>query len=138
MKYYFKDYCAYVFSDFCYCLPLQVTFIKNGLSNLGLDNIEVGSAEQFQGREKSVIIISTVRSNRNTVGFLQDDRRLNVMLTRAKALTIIIGNPKNLATDQTWGRLLKFIEQNNGFLGKNVNLNHFHHKSKSKKQKGRT
>ncbi|XP_050098634.1 putative helicase mov-10-B.1 isoform X2 [Anopheles aquasalis] len=113
----------------------QVAFIKNGLSNLGLDNIEVGSTEQFQGREKSVIIISTVRSNRSTVGFLQDDRRLNVMLTRAKALTIIIGNPQNLATDQTWERLLKFIEQNNGFLGKNINLKNFHHKSKSKKQK---
>ncbi|XP_049544779.1 putative helicase MOV-10 isoform X2 [Anopheles darlingi] len=112
----------------------QVAFIKNGLSNLGLDNIEVGTAEQFQGREKSVIIISTVRSNRKTVGFLHDDRRLNVMLTRAKALTIIIGNPNNLGTDQTWERLLKFIEQNNGFLGKNFHFTNIHRKSKCKKQ----
>uniref|UniRef100_A0A182M8L7 Uncharacterized protein n=1 Tax=Anopheles culicifacies TaxID=139723 RepID=A0A182M8L7_9DIPT len=71
----------------------QVEIIKNGLSMLGLDNIEVGSAEQYQGREKPVIIISTVRSNRTTVGFLADARRLNVVLTRAQALTIIIGNP---------------------------------------------
>uniref|UniRef100_A0A182Q4Z5 RNA helicase n=1 Tax=Anopheles farauti TaxID=69004 RepID=A0A182Q4Z5_9DIPT len=84
----------------------QVEYIKNGLSALGFDKIEIGSAEQYQGREKPVIIVSTVRSNRRTVGFLADWRRLNVLLTRAQALTIIVGNPGNLKQDQTWYQLL--------------------------------
>uniref|UniRef100_A0AAG5DML6 RNA helicase n=1 Tax=Anopheles atroparvus TaxID=41427 RepID=A0AAG5DML6_ANOAO len=96
----------------------QVEYIKTGLSNLGLENIEVGSAEQYQGREKSVIIISTVRSNRKTIGFLADQRRLNVVMTRAKALTIIIGNPLNLKKDPTWYKLLKYLAANKAFRGR--------------------
>uniref|UniRef100_A0A182SEB1 DNA2/NAM7 helicase-like C-terminal domain-containing protein n=1 Tax=Anopheles maculatus TaxID=74869 RepID=A0A182SEB1_9DIPT len=99
----------------------QVEFIKNGLSLLGLDNIEVGSAEQYQGREKPVIIVSTVRSNRKTVGFLADARRLNVVLTRAQALTIIIGNPTNLMQDGTWYEFLKLIKANKAIAGKIFN-----------------
>uniref|UniRef100_A0A182Y9E8 Uncharacterized protein n=1 Tax=Anopheles stephensi TaxID=30069 RepID=A0A182Y9E8_ANOST len=101
----------------------QVEFITNGLSMLGLDNIAVGSAEQYQGREKAVIIISTVRSNRTTVGFLADARRLNVALTRAQALTIIVGNPANLMKDRTWYKFLKLIRANKAIAGKIFNCN---------------
>uniref|UniRef100_A0A4Y0BPV1 Uncharacterized protein n=1 Tax=Anopheles funestus TaxID=62324 RepID=A0A4Y0BPV1_ANOFN len=108
-----------------YSKQVQVQFIKNGLSMLGLDDIEVGSAEQYQGREKSVIIISTVRSNRTTVGFLADARRLNVVLTRAQALTIIIGNPKNLMTDRMWYSFLQLLDANRAIVGKTVNLDKY-------------
>uniref|UniRef100_A0A182K9G5 Uncharacterized protein n=1 Tax=Anopheles christyi TaxID=43041 RepID=A0A182K9G5_9DIPT len=104
----------------------QVEFIKYGLSMLGLDNIEVGSAEQYQGREKPVIIISTVRSNRTTVGFLADPRRLNVVLTRAQALTIVIGNPENLMKNGTWFSFLKMVQKNKAIAGRNFNLNKWH------------
>jgi len=54
---------------------------------------EVSTVDGFQGREKEVIIISMVRSNDSySVGFLSDERRLNVAITRAKKLCIIIGN----------------------------------------------
>ncbi|XP_052888528.1 putative helicase MOV-10 [Anopheles moucheti] len=100
----------------------QTEFLKNGLALLGFDNIEVGSAEQYQGREKPVIIISTVRSNRTTIGFLADPRRLNVVLTRAQALTIIIGNPLNLMTNSTWYSFLHLLKINGAFRDKKFKL----------------
>lgn len=38
------------------------------------NDIEVGSVEQYQGREKKVIILTTVRSNTNNVGFLNNPK----------------------------------------------------------------
>lgn len=57
--------------------------------------VEIGTAEYYQGREKKIIIISTVKS-RNHVGFLKSEKRLNVCITRAKSLLILVGNADTL------------------------------------------
>lgn len=57
--------------------------------------VEIGTTEYYQGREKKIIIISTVKS-RDTVGFLKSEKRLNVCFTRAKSLLIIVGNADTL------------------------------------------
>ena len=55
--------------------------------------VEISNIDSFQGREKNYIIISTVRSNKFCeIGFLDDGKRMNVALTRAKFGLIIIGN----------------------------------------------
>jgi helicase MOV-10 len=47
----------------------QVYKLKARLKEKGWENIEVGTTEIFQGREKRVILISTVRSNRNLLDY---------------------------------------------------------------------
>jgi len=60
--------------------------------------VEIDTVDGFQGREKEIIIISLVRSNSiGEIGFLADERRMNVAMTRAKRKLIAIGDSSTLA-----------------------------------------
>lgn len=59
--------------------------------------IEIATVDGFQGREKEVIILSLVRSNdKGEVGFLGEERRLNVAMTRPKRHLCVIGNTNTI------------------------------------------
>ncbi|KAL2469853.1 putative RNA helicase SDE3 [Abeliophyllum distichum] len=103
----------------------QVLKIRRVLENLGRLTIKVGSVEQFQGQERQVIIISTVRSTVkhnefdkvHYLGFLSNSRRFNVAITRAKSLLIVIGNPHILCKDPYWNKLLWYCVDNGSYKG---------------------
>jgi len=95
------------------------------------EGIKVGSVEEFQGQERRVIIISTVRSSkefveydlRHTLGFVANPRRFNVAITRAQALLIIIGDPQVLSLDPLWRSFLNYIYENKGWTGQPITWN---------------
>ena len=68
----------------------QVQKIRQKLKKDNINDIMVGSTEEFQGQERRVIIVSTVRSspeyvhtdNQYKLGFLKNPKRFNVAITR--------------------------------------------------------
>ena len=53
----------------------------------------INVVDKFQGMERNIIIISTVRSNKeHRYGFAEDIRRINVGFSRARRLLIVVGN----------------------------------------------
>ncbi|WVQ73931.1 hypothetical protein IAR50_003512 [Cryptococcus sp. DSM 104548] len=70
-----------------------------------IGDIEIKTVDGFEGREKEVIIFSTVRCNPGGyIGFLGDWRRVNVGLTRAKRALIMVGNKRTLSTAKMGAR----------------------------------
>uniref|UniRef100_A0A2D4GFP9 RNA helicase n=1 Tax=Micrurus corallinus TaxID=54390 RepID=A0A2D4GFP9_MICCO len=92
---------------------------------MNIKDLKVGSVEEFQGQERRVVLISTVRSSSNyfgideefNLGFLNNPKRLNVSLTRAKALLIIVGNPITLSKDPYWNEFLEYCKCNQAWKG---------------------
>ncbi|NXY76275.1 SDE3 helicase, partial [Glareola pratincola] len=111
----------------------QVEKIRKAITSLDPDLralpdiklLKVGSVEEFQGQERRVILISTVRSCSEyleldetfNLGFLKNPKRLNVAITRAKALLIVVGNPVVLSKDQHWQRFLRYCREEGGYTG---------------------
>ena len=79
----------------------QVKCIREKLGQVA-KCIEVSSVDGFQGREKDIVIFSTVRSSTRMLGFTADKHRINVLLTRAKYGIIGIGCHRALSTDAIW------------------------------------
>ncbi|WP_456329600.1 IGHMBP2 family helicase [Archaeoglobus sp.] len=75
-------------------------------------DVETSTVDGFQGKEKEVIVVSFVRSNRNKeIGFLEDLRRLNVSLTRAKRKLIMVGDSETLSVNDTYRRLIEHVRR---------------------------
>ncbi|HIQ51603.1 MAG TPA: IGHMBP2 family helicase, partial [Nautiliaceae bacterium] len=82
-----------------------------------IKDIEIKSVDGFQGREKEIIIISLVRSNKNEeIGFLKDERRLNVAITRAKRKCIVVGDTKTISYYKVYSDLIEYIKKEGEYI----------------------
>ena len=75
--------------------------------------VDVNTIDGFQGRQKDITFYSTVRSTeRRRIGFVADEHRLNVGLTRARCSLMIVGNAHSLTRDVRWARLIVTAKTN--------------------------
>lgn len=90
----------------------QVTLIKNVLTEHQCEAPEVSTVDGIQGRQKECIIISLVRSNpEKQIGFLKDWRRMNVAVTRARRMLIIIGDSDCVTADENIKTLIEWVSE---------------------------
>jgi hypothetical protein len=83
---------------------LQIEFPKLSIS--------ISSVDGFQGQERDIILISTVRSNsEGNVGFVVCPLRLNVAITRAKFSCWIFGNSSTLENASDWAALISYMNE---------------------------
>ncbi|MDD2953125.1 MAG: AAA domain-containing protein [Parabacteroides sp.] len=82
--------------------------------------ITVHTVDGFQGQERDVILISLVRANEDgKIGFLNDLRRMNVAITRARMKLMILGDASTLTRHVFYKELYKYISQR----GKIITIN---------------
>jgi senataxin len=75
-----------------------------------LEQVDFQTVDGFQGQEKDIIILSCVRGGPRveSVGFLADERRMNVAITRSRSSLFILGNAPTLErSNQTWQMIVQ-------------------------------
>ncbi|GAB1739087.1 hypothetical protein NU219Hw_g3844t1 [Hortaea werneckii] len=75
--------------------------------------VEIDSADRFQGRDKDCIILSMVRSNESGIvgDLLKDWRRVNVALTRARSKLIVLGSRRTLVNNELLARFMGLVDR---------------------------
>ena len=84
------------------------------LQALKTEGLEINTIDKYQGRDKDAIVVSFVRSNaKGKIGrLLEDKRRINVAITRAKKKLILLGSYSTLqAGSSTLKCILEQIQQ---------------------------
>ncbi|KAK4508779.1 hypothetical protein PRZ48_002518 [Zasmidium cellare] len=83
--------------------------------------IDFNTTDAFQGRESEVIIFSCVRASpAGGIGFLQDIRRMNVGLTRAKSSLWVLGNSDSLVRGRYWKMLVEDAQSRDCYTTGNI------------------
>jgi hypothetical protein len=99
----------------------QVWRLRVALRAVGLGDVAVGPVEAYQGQEAPIVILSPVRSRSRFLagdrqagqGLVCEAKRLNVALTRARELLIVVGNAELLSTHcESWRRVVGHARRN--------------------------
>ncbi|RHY00704.1 hypothetical protein DYB25_010249 [Aphanomyces astaci] len=82
-------------------------------TRIGCDYLPISTIDTYQGKDKRVVFVSFVRSNRDGhVGdLLLDWRRINVALTRAKDKLVLVGSKATLRQSPVLHALLTLVDQ---------------------------
>ena len=95
-------------------LHMQDTVAED--SKLRDRSLDINTIDAFQGQERDVIYISLVRSNsKSEIGFLSDYRRMNVAMTRARKLLVIVGDSATVGADDFYSAMLEYCESVGGY-----------------------
>ncbi|XP_066043262.1 DNA-binding protein SMUBP-2 [Chamaea fasciata] len=90
---------------------LQVDMLRQHLCH-SHPELEIKSVDGFQGREKEAVILSFVRSNRKgEVGFLAEERRINVAVTRARRQVAVVCDSRTVGSRPFLRRLLDHLSR---------------------------
>ena len=92
-----KDWCSIDKLRVITFYQAQELEIRMHLQRHGYKNVIVSTVDSSQGSEAETVIVSLVRGTSGHIGFLRDDRRLNVAMTRAKFQLLLVGNHESLA-----------------------------------------
>lgn len=79
--------------------------------NEALKSIQVSTVDAFQGAERDIIILGCVRSR--NLGFIEDCRRLNVAITRARRHLIVVGKETLLRRNHHWRYIIDKAKSKN-------------------------
>jgi len=79
---------------------------------LPVESLEIDTVDGFQGREKDLVVVSLVRSNpEGEIGFLREERRLNVSLTRARRKLILVGDARTVCEQPLYESLRDYVDE---------------------------
>ncbi|MGK7391248.1 MAG: AAA domain-containing protein [Candidatus Cyclobacteriaceae bacterium M2_1C_046] len=99
----------------------QVTYLKKHAEDYKWlsehkEKITINTVDAFQGQERDIISISLVRSNEaGEIGFLGDERRMNVAMTRARKKLIMVGDSATLGYNSFYSELLDYVNEVNAY-----------------------
>jgi len=95
----------------------QVRGLRDRLAGLVGEGLEIGTVDGFQGREKEAVVVDLVRSNeQGRLGFLTDVRRMNVAITRARRLLLVVGDSATLGGHDYYAAFLAAAEEAGGWV----------------------
>lgn len=98
--------------------------IMEALGKMKLTAPKVGTVEVFQGDQRMVMLMSPVRSypegsrstNNISLGFVNNPKRINVAISRGRALLVIFGNNTVLSGSDHWNRLIKIADSDSTLI----------------------
>jgi superfamily I DNA and/or RNA helicase len=74
-------------------------------------NISVNTIDSFQGQERDAVFISMTRSNSDgEIGFVADTRRMNVAMTRARKLLVVVGDSATIGNFNYYSDFIQYAE----------------------------
>ena len=109
-------------SEICIMSPFQaqVDLLRRLARQAKMRRLNIGPLRAFQGLESRLVIICTTRARtrfleEDTIrglGVVNERKKFNVAITRAKEGLVVLGNPRVLATDHYWRTFLEFCWRN--------------------------